>query len=97
MSMAMNNKTLTIKQLIHKLTVGLFAMFKASRLRIAFLLYLSLISVVFTTPASAEQQTKSYSESSIKAALVYNILHFIEWQTNALTILKLVLIILNFL
>ena len=41
---------------------------------------------LFSANAPAGQPSKAYSESSIKAALVYNILHFIEWQTNALTI-----------
>jgi uncharacterized protein DUF4154 len=84
--MTMSSKILTIKQLIHTLTVGLFVLFKASRLRIAFLLCFSLISIMFTTHAAADQRTKTYSESTIKAALVYNLLHFIDWQQKDLVI-----------
>jgi len=38
------------------------------------------------TSIMAEKQTKAYSESVVKAALIYNILHFIEWPTKDLEI-----------
>jgi uncharacterized protein DUF4154 len=37
---------------------------------------------LFIGYAIAEQQTKTYSESQIKVALVYKLLHFIEWPPS---------------
>ncbi len=70
----------------HSLFFNFFTGVKSSWPRIAFLFFLSLTCSIFLTSSYAGQTSKTYSESSIKAALVYNILHFIEWQTNTLTI-----------
>jgi len=75
------NPTTTI-QLIYKLSNRLFNLFRGS----TFAFLIALISTSYTTAVIAEEQTKSYSESDIKAALVYNILHFIDWQQKDLVI-----------
>jgi len=50
------------------------------------LIKLTLISLLFTASVAAVAQDKNNSEAKIKAALIYNILHFIEWPSNDLTI-----------
>jgi uncharacterized protein DUF4154 len=69
-------------KLINKLSNSLFNLFKGA----TFAFLVVLISASYTTEVIAEEQTKTYSESTIKAALVYNILHFIDWQPKDLVI-----------
>ena len=63
-----------------------FYTLKTQFLPISFFSIFTLMLALPTANVVAEGRSKTYSESSIKAALVYNILHFIEWQTKALTI-----------
>lgn len=75
-----------IHQSSHSLLLSIFSIFKVNRAQVFLFFCLVFISSIFSVNLYAGQPSKSYSESSIKAALVYNILHFVEWQSNALTI-----------
>jgi uncharacterized protein DUF4154 len=75
------NPTTTI-QLIYKLSNRILKRLNWA----AFAFSIVLISTSSTAAVIAAEQTKSYSESDIKAALVYNILHFIDWQPKDLVI-----------
>jgi uncharacterized protein DUF4154 len=50
------------------------------------LFYLSFLAILFFSYGTAQAQDKKHSESKIKTALIYNILHFIEWSSQDLTI-----------
>jgi len=84
--MTNNIKKIKSHQFNHPLVLNIFTIFKTNFARVTFFFFLSLMCALFSANAYAGQISKTYSESSIKAALVYNILHFIDWQTNALTI-----------
>ncbi len=78
------DKTQIIKR--HLLALNIVTIFKINRARVYLFVYLMLVNAIFSVNSYAGQASKTYSESSIKAALVYNILHFVEWDSNALTV-----------
>ncbi len=43
---------------------------------------ISFFGFVFAVVVAAELKAKTYSESQIKVALVYKLMHFFEWPTN---------------
>lgn len=50
------------------------------------LFYLIVIGTLFSSNVTAQRQGHDYSEPSIKTALIYNLLHFIEWSSTDLLI-----------
>jgi len=44
------------------------------------------MAILFFGSVTAQAQDKNYSESKIKTALIYNILHFVEWSSKDLVI-----------
>lgn len=55
-------------------------------LRLSFCFASSLMIALTTVAVSAEERVETYSESSIKAALVYSIMHFVDWQEKELNL-----------
>jgi YfiR/HmsC-like len=75
----------TIKQESFKTLNSLKPKVKRSVARLSFPLvfFLSLLYGLLANDAFAEQQTRTYSESQIKVALVYKLMHFIEWPDKS--------------
>jgi hypothetical protein len=52
----------------------------------AVLIFFSLNVTLLIPSATAEAHDKNYSESKVKTALIYNLLHFIDWPSKNLVI-----------
>ena len=50
------------------------------------LFYLIFLTILLFSSITAQAQEKNYSEPKIKTALIYNLLHFIDWPSNDLLI-----------
>lgn len=48
--------------------------------------YLSFLTILLFSSVTAQAQEKDFSESKIKTALIYNLLHFINWPSEELLI-----------
>jgi len=52
----------------------------------AALILFALNIILLSSSAAAQSHNKNYSESKVKTALIYNLLHFIDWPSKNLVI-----------
>jgi len=80
MSMPIKNKPFA-----YNFLKGISAQFKSAYLHVAFV-FISLTIILLSSNVAAQTHNKDYSESKIKTALIYNLLHFINWPSEELLI-----------